>query len=310
MDEKKISELNPIGTVDRTTDYIPIVDASATETMRGTVNTVLGFTAGNPVSTTDSQTLTNKTLTSPVINTPTLTVLDSGLTLQDNADTSKQAQFQLSGITTATTRTYTLPNRSDTLVDLGSTQTLTSKTLTAPTITNPTLTIDTISEFTSSNGVTIDGLNIKDSAINTNNSVPNTALSNTGAFSSNWAWTSWTPTFANFTKGSATITAKYVQIGKVVHYKLTVVLSSSTMGTIPTFTLPITSVTMNTNDQIGYGQILDSGTGSYNAYAQWATTTTATLKYYTTTGNNITATQPMTWANNDTFSIQGEYEAA
>lgn len=77
--------------------------------------------------------------TSPTITTPVLTVNDSDLTIQDNLDTSKKAQFQLSGITTATTRTYTLPDITDTLVTLTAAQTLTNKTLTSPTLTTPAL---------------------------------------------------------------------------------------------------------------------------------------------------------------------------
>lgn len=82
-----------------------------------------------------TQTLTNKTLTSPTITTPTITVNDSAFTLQDNGDTTKKAVFELSGITTATTRTYTLPDTSDTLVTLAATQTLTNKSLTSPALT-------------------------------------------------------------------------------------------------------------------------------------------------------------------------------
>jgi len=59
------------------------------------------------VGTTATQTLTNKTVT------------DSTFTIQDDADTTKKAQFQASGITTGTTRTYTLPDASSTFAMLG-----------------------------------------------------------------------------------------------------------------------------------------------------------------------------------------------
>lgn len=81
-------------------------------------------------------TLQNKTLD----NTNTITVKDANFTLQDDGDVTKQAKFQLSGITTATTRTYTLPDVTDTVVTLGATQTLTSKTLTTPTVNGGTAT--------------------------------------------------------------------------------------------------------------------------------------------------------------------------
>lgn len=90
---------------------------------------------GVAVTTAGVQTLSNKTLD----NSNTITVKDANFTIQDDADTTKQATFQVSGIATATTRTFTLPDVTDTLVTLTATQTLTNKTLTSPTLTTPAL---------------------------------------------------------------------------------------------------------------------------------------------------------------------------
>ncbi len=54
---------------------------------------------------------------------------DTAFKLQDNGDATKQAQFELSGITTATTRTVTLPDASGTLVLAAAPQALTNKTI-------------------------------------------------------------------------------------------------------------------------------------------------------------------------------------
>ena len=66
--------------------------------------------AGAVVGTTDTQTLTNKTLTAPIIST----ISNSG--------------------------TLTLPTSTDTLVGRATTDTLTNKTLTTPALNNPTVT--------------------------------------------------------------------------------------------------------------------------------------------------------------------------
>jgi len=91
---------------------------------------------GAVVGTTNTQTLTNKTLTAPIIstisNTGTITLptstdtliardttdtltnkslVDSTTFIIDNADNTKKAQFQASGITTSTTRTLTIQDK-------------------------------------------------------------------------------------------------------------------------------------------------------------------------------------------------------
>lgn len=62
-------------------------------------------------------------------NTNTVNLLDTLFRLQDNGDATKQLAFQLSGLTTATTRTITIPDSDLTLVGLTNTQTLTGKTI-------------------------------------------------------------------------------------------------------------------------------------------------------------------------------------
>ena len=66
------------------------------------------------------------------------TINDTNFTLQDDGDTSKKAQFQCSGISSSTTRTFTFPDASVTLVGKTTTDTLTNKTLTAPVLNDPT----------------------------------------------------------------------------------------------------------------------------------------------------------------------------
>ena len=76
----------------------------------------------------------------PSWQTPTAqstTFSDTAFTLQDDGDATKQAKFELSGISASTTRTYTLPNADTTVVGTNATQTLTNKTLTSPTLTTP-----------------------------------------------------------------------------------------------------------------------------------------------------------------------------
>lgn len=140
MSDLVIGDYTAAITIDGSTHYLLIQPGgSSTAYKKITRNVYLGV-SGQPADISTSQNFTNKVLD----NTNTLTIKDSLFTLQDNLDTTKQAQFQLSGITTATTRTYTLPNASSTLADIATSQTLTNKTLTAPVINNGSITGTTI----------------------------------------------------------------------------------------------------------------------------------------------------------------------
>lgn len=120
---KTISQLTNMSgnaTIDRAADFLEITDTSAVVSYKATPNFILGIT-GNPVGTTDLQTLTNKTLTAPTISGPTL----SGTIL---------GTYTLGG-------TPTFPAA---VVTLTGSQTLTNKVLTAPTINNGSITGTTI----------------------------------------------------------------------------------------------------------------------------------------------------------------------
>ena len=64
----------------------------------------------------------------------TINIRDDKFSLLDNGDPTKVVAFQVSGVTTGTTRTLTVPDANTTIVGTDATQTLTNKTLTTPDI--------------------------------------------------------------------------------------------------------------------------------------------------------------------------------
>lgn len=79
----------------------------------------IGGLTSNAVGETDVQTVSNKTF------------VDSSTTFVDNVNSTKKGQFNLSNVSTGTTRQYDLPNADTRLVGHNNTETLTSKTMSA-----------------------------------------------------------------------------------------------------------------------------------------------------------------------------------
>ena len=131
-------------------------------------------------------------------------------------------------------------------------------------------------------------------------------------------WQSYTPTFTNFTLGNGTLIAKYIQIGKFVSVKFELTLgSTSSMGTGPQVSLPVTSSSSITSlaSSIGFSLCGDTGTASYYGAVTFGTTTTVYVWFFDIASSKvlrgtISSTAPFTWVSTDTFAAQFYYEAA
>lgn len=128
------------------------------------------------------------------------------------------------------------------------------------------------------------------------------------------AWTSYTPTFTNFTLGNGTISvAKYAKLGKIVLLEVEVVLgtTSSVTGRIG-ISLPVTAARV---DRTSGPVALTAGAANSYGFAAMGTTDRVDLYTWNVAGTylantNISATIPGTWANNSFFAFSTFYEAA
>lgn len=332
-----MSNLNPsqltawTGSIDIANDLVMVWKNSNSTLYKATPNQLANLTS-QWVGLSDTQALTNKTLGT----TNTITVRDTLFTLQDDGDLTKQAKFQLSGITTGTIRTYTLPNASSTLVDLSTSQTLTNKTLTSPTINAPTITnaaisADAITGFTVSNNGTVYGLSITGGALGTGAVtagsiaagavVPNSLVATSGA---SWVWAPYTPTVTlsgGGSNGNATISGRFVQTGKTVSFWCMYALGSTTSfagTTAVTFSLPVimsaTFFAATQGGNIGIGRATDLSNSWTILSSPASTTTVSVICQITSTAyaeqSNIGTTTPFTWGNGHVMQLNGTYEAA
>lgn len=130
------------------------------------------------------------------------------------------------------------------------------------------------------------------------------------------AWTSYTPTFTNFTLGNGTITlAKYSKVGKNVNLKVLVTLgsTSSVSGRIG-ISLPITA-TGDNQDRITNVCGLIAGGVAATGFVALGSSTRADLYALVAnttyvTNSNTAFNIPGTWTTGNTFSFTLTYEAA
>lgn len=133
-------------------------------------------------------------------------------------------------------------------------------------------------------------------------------------------WQNWNPTLSAITVGNGTFIARYVQIGKTVHFRVMFILgSTSAVGTSPVFTAPVPAVGGHAvgaeGTDIGFAKMLDAGIGNYkgtttidaaNQIGPQVMNSASTF----TSAVGVSATAPFTWGTGDVMYLVGTYEAA
>ncbi len=138
-----------------------------------------------------------------------------------------------------------------------------------------------------------------------------------GESSSTWTWQSWTPTLTNLSGGTLTF-AKYIQVGKTVHFRFRYVLGGAGVGTTPTITLPVAASSdydtsgSDTSTMQVTGQLNDVTGGRWIPVLGFTSSTVVAVFYINSspTWATVSATTPFTWASGDIIEIYGTYEAA
>lgn len=212
MATKEIHNYTAATTIDGAADLL-LIDPSSTGNYNSISRNVLLGVTGTPADLSTSQAFTNKTIG----NTNNATLKDGSFTLQNSSSTTKQAQFSLASITAGNTRTYTLPDITDTLATLTAAQTLTNKTLTSPTInsptiTNATITADTVSGFTTSNSGTVYGIAVSTGQITTANSIGTGTIVQNGVAASQLATSAITLGYAQITSNVTSTSSPGAQL--------------------------------------------------------------------------------------------------
>lgn len=128
------------------------------------------------------------------------------------------------------------------------------------------------------------------------------------------AWTTWSPTLTNLSLGNGTLIAKYWRSGRTVGVRLRFTLgSTSTVGTQPTFSLPVNGAADYVSEWvIGNATLIDNGVKAWSGYVQMTGANSALIRADDGAGafTTVTATVPFTWATGDYFMLTATYEAA
>ncbi len=131
------------------------------------------------------------------------------------------------------------------------------------------------------------------------------------------AWTSYTPTWTasvNPAIGNGTRTGKYIQVNKLVTFRIQVTMgSTTTYGTGNwVFSLPVaTHSDYASGMMMGNALAFDTSAPSFTQVIPvWLSSTSIHIPLGNGTNTDVSATSPFTWASGDKLTISGTYEAA
>jgi hypothetical protein len=123
------------------------------------------------------------------------------------------------------------------------------------------------------------------------------------------SWVNWTPTLNGITIGNGTVVAKYMQVGKIVHFRFELTLgTTTTLAGANGFTLPVGCVSYRWRFN---GEASDIGVNAYPIIGRVAIATSVVSLIYQNglIDANFTSTAPFTAGSTDVISIAGSYEA-
>lgn len=133
-------------------------------------------------------------------------------------------------------------------------------------------------------------------------------------YSPGTAWIPFTPTYTNLTVGNGVHQSYYQYVNaKTVIARIGFTLgTTSSVGTAPYFTLPVTSAATYTDGEWIGGMRYVSGAAGFMGYVQWRSTTTAYLLSLgaASTDINLSATAPGVWTTGNYLMGTIVFEAA
>ena len=121
--------------------------------------------------------------------------------------------------------------------------------------------------------------------------------------------TTWTAVTTNPTIGNGTITARYRQEGKTVHYAGRILMGSTTTYGTGTWIIDLPVTAVGSTLGVGAGQANDSSTVANRKPVVIRINTSTTMVFFGDTGN-VDATNPFTWADTDALYWMFTYESA